>query len=80
LGLSSFQTLMFYILIIPMIIVVLVIYHKMFDVYYFGSKGCVTEIMVGGLIGVILAFLITKFWYISIPVAILFVVALAKGD
>lgn len=55
------------------------IYHKLFVVYYTDvAMGCGKEFVVSGFFGVILAAIIFAYWYISIPVAILFVVAICK--
>lgn len=60
-------------------IAVYVIYHKLFAVVYFDfANGCLKEIIVCAILGGILAALICAFWYISIPVIILFIVAICK--
>ena len=58
---------------------VFLIYHKLFNVVYFGlADGCFKELIVCAFIGAILTGLIMCFWYISIPVAILTIIAIAK--
>lgn len=47
------------------------IYHKMFQVYYFRMQGCVTELFICGFIGLVIAGVVIKYPYISIPLIIL---------
>ena len=55
------------------------LYHKLFDVIYFSlADGCFKEIVICGFLGAILTGLIISFWYISIPVVILLIIAIAK--
>lgn len=57
----------------------LIIYHKLFTVYYFNlSMGCGKEIATALFVGMFLAALTLAFWYISIPVIILVLVAIFK--
>ncbi len=57
----------------------LIIYHKLFTVYYFNlSQGCGKEIATAIFIGLFLAALTVAYWYISIPVIILVLIALFK--
>lgn len=46
------------------------VYHKIFEVYYFRAQGCVTELLICGFIGLIIAGIVIKFPYISIPIII----------
>lgn len=58
---------------------VFLIYHKLFNVVYLDlANGCFKELIVCAIIGAVLAGLIMSFWYISIPVAILAIIAIAK--
>lgn len=60
-------------------IAVWVIYHKIFNVIYFDlANGCLKEVIICILFGALLTGLVVAFWYISIPIAILFVVILFK--
>lgn len=55
------------------------IYHKLFDVIYFNLfNGCLREIITSGFIGLFLTLLIIKFWYISIFIIVLVLIALFK--
>lgn len=55
------------------IIALLVFYHKVFSVYYFNlTKGCLQEILTAGLLGMVLAYLTIKLWWVT---AIILVVA-----
>ena len=57
------------------------IYHKLFNVIYFDlASGCLKEIIVCGILGAILAVVIMAYWYISIPLGILLVVAFTKKN
>ena len=57
------------------------IYHKLFDVIYFNlADGCIKEIVIFGISGAILTGLILAYWYISIPVIILLIVAVTKKN
>lgn len=57
----------------------LIIYHKLFTVYYFSlSQGCAKEIAIALFVGMFLAALTVAFWYVSIPVIILVLIALFK--
>ena len=58
-------------LVIICTVVVWALYHKIFDVYYFGSGGCLREIIACFFGGVILAGLIIKFWYIGLIIGII---------
>lgn len=56
-----------------------IIYHKLFYVVYFDlGNGCLKEIIICGFTGLVLAALTIVFWYISIPIIILFLIALFK--
>ena len=55
------------------------IYHSLFTTIYFDlANGCLKELIVFGFIGGIWAALIVAFWYISIPLAILIIIAFTK--
>ena len=55
------------------------IYHKLFVVYYTNvAMGCGKEIVISGFFGVILASIIFAYWYISIPIVLLFIIAVCK--
>lgn len=54
-------------------------YHKIFNVIYFDfSRGCLIEIIISCIGGVIITFLIMHFWYISIPVILLLLYGMFK--
>ena len=57
-----------------------IIYHKIFNVIYIGGGALVKEITVCALIGAALAALICAYWFISIPVAILVIIAICKKN
>ena len=60
-------------------IAALIIYHKLFTVYYFNlSQGCGKEIAIALFVGMFLAALTVSFWYVSIPIIILVLIALFK--
>ena len=78
---EMFTGYLFYILVIVCSFAVWYIYHKIFDVIYFDlMSGCLKEILVSLIVGSILAVLIISFWYISIPLVILFIIALVKRN
>ena len=55
------------------------IYHKLFDVIYLNlTDGCLKEIIGCAIVGAIIAALIVKFWYVSIPLVILLIIAFTK--
>ena len=57
------------------------IFHQLFDVFYFSiADGCLKECLVCAFVGAILTALIVTFWYISIPLVILVIVAIAKRN
>ena len=57
------------------------IYHRLFTVYYLNlTNGCIKEFVVSGFIGVWIALLILKFWYVSIILIILVLIALFKKN
>lgn len=57
------------------------IYHRLFAVLYFNLfNGCLKEIVTAGVLGAVFAWLIMRFWYISIIIVILFIVALVKRN
>ena len=53
-------------LVIICTIAIWALYHKIFDVYYFGSGGCLREIVACLIGGFFLAGIIIKFWYIGL--------------
>lgn len=56
-----------------------VIYHKLFNVWYFDfAGGCFKELITCGFIGAILAAIIVAFWFISIPIVIIFLIIFFK--
>lgn len=55
------------------------IYHKLFDVYYTDvTMGCGKEIVISGFFGVFLTALIIYYWYISLLVIALLILAIFK--
>ena len=62
-------------------IVVWVLYHKLFDVIYFDFfSAFLKEILISVIIGAFLAYGIMKLWYVSIPVAVIAVIAIYKKN
>lgn len=60
-------------------ILVWFIYHSLFDVVYFHSDGCLKEIALCFIGGVLLESAILYLWYISIPILIIIlIVAIRK--
>lgn len=63
-----------------------VIYHTIFDVYYFGSKGCIKEILSTVVLGFIVAklileFLINHLWISAIIIVVIIILIVKiKGD
>lgn len=64
------------------IIALLVFYHKVFSVYYFNlTKGCLQEILTAGLLGMVLAYLTIKLWWVTAIILVLAgLSASAKAD
>lgn len=57
----------------------LIIYHKLFTVYYFSlSQGCFKEIVIALFVGMLLAAATIVYWYIAIPIIILVLIAIFK--
>lgn len=55
------------------------IYHKLFDVFYMDvTMGCLKEIVVSGFLGMFLTMLIFYYWYISLLIIALLILALLK--
>ncbi len=78
---EMFTGYLFYVLVIVCSIAVWYIYHKIFAVVYFDlMSGCLKEILGSLFVGGILAVLIITFWYVSIPLVILFIIALVKKN
>lgn len=70
---------LFIVLTIAYAIASLIIYHKLFTVFYFDvSMGCGKEVVTALFVGLILAALTIYFWYVSIPIIILVLIALFK--
>lgn len=64
-------------------LIVFILIHSVFNITYFSSKGCLSEIITCGFIGAIIAglawFLFAKYWYIFIGIGILIAVIAAKN-
>jgi len=58
-------------LVIVCAIIVWVIYHNIFDVYYFGASGCLKEIIICLFGGFVLAAIFIKFWYIGVLILVI---------
>lgn len=52
-------------------IVVWYFYHEIFDVYYYGARGCATELFWCFVGGCLLAGLLLKFWYIAVLIIVI---------
>lgn len=63
--------------------VVFFLYHSVFKVTYFSSQGCLSEIIVCGILGLILSvlvmFFIAKFWFIFVGIGILIAIVAIKN-
>ena len=56
-----------------------VLYHKIFAVIYFDlSKGCIAEVIVSILGGIVIAYLIFNYWFIAVPLILLMIYSIAK--
>ena len=76
---EELQSVVLVILTVVYAVVCLIIYHKLFHVIYFDlGNGCLKEIIGASLAGLLLAALTVLFWYISIPIIILLLIALFK--
>lgn len=70
---------MFEVLVIVCAVFVWITYHKIFKVVYFDfSRGCITEIIVSLVGGIIVAYLIMNYWFISIPVILFLIYGMVK--
>lgn len=70
---------MFQVLTIISACFVWVLYHKIFAVIYFDlSKGCIAEIIVSILGGIVIAYLILNYWFIAIPLILLMIYGMVK--
>lgn len=70
---------MFEIVVIISTIFVWLVYHKIFGVVYFDlSRGCITEIIISLIGGIIVAYLIMNYWFIVVPIIILIIYKMFK--
>lgn len=55
-------------------IIAFIIYHKMFDVYYFGAQGCMNEFFWCLVVGVVLAILTMTCANVVIPIVVILLI------
>lgn len=71
---------MFAILVIICAIFVWITYHKIFNVIFYldFGKACLGEILVSIFGGIILAYLIVRYWFIAVPIIIFLIYKMVK--